>query len=147
VISRFSGKGEQFRVCESYRVLGNVYFFKGETEKAIDHLKTALEIASPFNWDDPLFWAHYSLVKVFLNEDRFGDAHAHIEHAKSHAVNDAYNLGRAVELQAQFWFMQRMFKEARSAASHAADVFERLGAMEDIKRCRSLFQNIERAER
>jgi hypothetical protein len=52
VIDRFSGKSEQDPVCDCYRLLGDIYRSKGEKEKAIDHFRTALEIASSFNWDD-----------------------------------------------------------------------------------------------
>lgn len=40
-----------------------------------------------------------------------------------------------------------MFEEARSTVSHAADVYERLGATKDIEDCRVLLRKIERAER
>jgi tetratricopeptide (TPR) repeat protein len=145
VIIRFSGKGEQFSVCECHRVLGDIYSSKGETEKATDHFNTALEIASPFNWHGPRFSTHYSLATLFFNGGRFDDAHTQIEHAKSHAVNDAYNLGRAVELQARFWYRQRKFREAMSAASNATDTYERLGATNDVEYCRVLLQEIEQA--
>ena len=120
---------------------------KGETEKAIDHFKTALEIASPFSWHDLLFWTYALLTELFIDNDRFDDAHTHIEHAESHAVNDAYNLGWVVQLQARFWYGQRRFEEARSAASHAVDVFEGLGAAEVAEDCRGLLQEIESTER
>ena len=145
MIDRFSGKDDQYQVCESHRVLGDIHSSKGETEKAIDHLKIALEIASPFNWHDALFWAHHSLAELFFDKGEFDDAHTHIEHAKSHAANDAYNLGRAVELQARFWHRQQKFREAMSAVLHAADVFESLGATEDIEDCRVLLREIEQA--
>jgi tetratricopeptide (TPR) repeat protein len=145
VIDHFSGKGEQFSVCQCYRALGAVCHSKGETEKAIDHLKTALRIASSFNWDTELFWIHRELARVFFNQGKFNDAHTHIEHAKSHSVNNAYLMGRATRQQALFWYRQRRFEEARSAASHAAEVFERLGATRDAKVCRGILQRLERA--
>ena len=146
VISRFSSKGEQFRVCECHRVLGHICRSKGETEEAIDHFKTALEIASSFNWHDPLFWTHKSLAEAFIYKGRFDDARSHIEHAKFHAINDAYRLGHVVEQQARFWYMQQEFEEARSAASHAADVYERFEATKDLERCRALLQSLKKAE-
>ena len=45
-----SNTGNQLKVCESHRVLDRIYRDKGETEKAISHLETALRIASSFNW-------------------------------------------------------------------------------------------------
>jgi tetratricopeptide (TPR) repeat protein len=119
VINRFSGKGEQYSVCETYRLLGDLCRSKGEREKATNHLKAALEIATPFNWHVQLLWIHHSLANLSFDKGRFDDAHSHMEHAKSHAVNDAYRLGRVVEQQAWFWYRQRKFEEARSAASHA----------------------------
>jgi tetratricopeptide (TPR) repeat protein len=145
VIDRFSGKGEELAVCDCYRALGEMYRSKGETEKAIDHLKTALGIASPFNWDGELFWIHHQLASVFASEGRLDEAQTHIEHAKSHTVNDAYLLGCASEDQARLWKKQRRFGEARSAASHAADVFERLGATNKAESCRALLRDIEQA--
>jgi tetratricopeptide (TPR) repeat protein len=55
-------KGEEFLVGQSHRILGNVYRFKGEREKAIRHLEVALEIASTFHWNNQLFGVHYSLA-------------------------------------------------------------------------------------
>ena len=143
VINRFSGKGEQYSVCGCYRVLGNIYHSKGEREQAIDHFKSALEIASSFNWHPQLLWIHYAIAQLVFDEGVFDCAHIHIEHAKSHAINNEYDLNRVVEQQAWFWFRQRKFGEARSAASHAADVYKRLGATQAVDRCRALLQNIE----
>jgi tetratricopeptide (TPR) repeat protein len=66
---------------------------KGEMEKAIHHYELALGIASPFNWHHDLFSVHYKLAGLFRDEGRFGEAQAHIEHAKSHATDSAFNLG------------------------------------------------------
>jgi len=65
--------GEQFLVCGSHIVLGKVYRSKGETEKTIHH------------------------------EGKLEDAQAHVECAKLHAVNNAYNSGLAVYIQAMIW--------------------------------------------
>ena len=143
VINNFPG--EQFQVCDCHRVLGNIRYSRGETEKAIDHFRTALKIASSFNWDIQLLWVHCDLAELFSNKDRFGDALVHIEHAKSHAVDNVYGLGRVMRLQAWFWYRQQKFKEARSAVSHAADIFKRLGATEGIEGCRALLEMIEQA--
>jgi tetratricopeptide (TPR) repeat protein len=145
VIDRFPGRGEQFEVCECHRVLGEVCESKGETEKAINYLKVALGIASSFNWDFQLLWIHFTLAQLFFNEDKFDDAHTHIERAKSHAVNNPYHLGRAVAQQAWFWYRQRKLEEARSAASDAVDIYERLGATKDVVDCRNFLQMVERA--
>jgi tetratricopeptide (TPR) repeat protein len=145
VIDHFSGKGEQALVCQCYRLLGVMCHSKGETEKAIDHLNTALRIASSFSWDGELFWIHRELARVFFSKSRFDNAHTHIKHAKSHAVHNAHCLGLAAEDQARFWYGEQRFEEAKSAASHAADVFEQLGATKNVELCRALLQDIEQA--
>jgi len=134
---------DQFTLCYCYLLLGRICRSKGETEKAIDHFEKALGIASSFNWDDSLFWIHYNLVGLFLDEDRFDDAHRSLERAKSHAVDDPYNLGCAIRLQASFWYRQGKLEEAKSEALRAAGVFERLGAAKTLERCRDLLQKIE----
>ena len=135
--------GDQFMVCQCHRVLGYICHSKGETENAIDHFGTALGIASSFNWDDQRFWNHYSLAKLFSDEDRFDDAHAQVERSKLFATNDAYYLGRAVELQARLWYKQRMLEEAKSAAEYTASVYEKLGAAWDLETCQRLLRQIE----
>jgi len=137
-------EGDQFPLCSCYRLLGEICHSKGETERAINHFEKALGIASSFNWDDHLFWIHYSLVELFLDEDRFDDAQAAIERAKPHTINDPYLLGRAMRLQARVWYRQRRFEEAKSEALRAAGVYERLGAARELKSCRDLLQRIEK---
>jgi len=141
-IDLLSGKGEQFNVCLCHRVLAGIYCSKGEKEKAISHLEAALGIASPFNWHNELFWSHYALAQSVFCQDRFDDAHAHVELAKSHAVNNAYKLGHAMVLQATFWCDQCRLEEAESEALHAVEVFEKLGATRDLEECRKLLQRI-----
>ena len=141
-ISLLPDEGEQFLVCQCYHLLGDIYYSKGEIEKAINHFKTALRFASSSNWHDEQFWNHYSLAKLFSKRGRLDNAHVHVEHAKSHAINDPYLLGRATQLQAQFWFTQSKFEEAKSGALCAADMFEKLGAVKELKSCRALLKDI-----
>jgi tetratricopeptide (TPR) repeat protein len=136
-------EGEQFQLCQGHRILGNIYKSKGDTEKAVYHFEVALEIASSLNMVDQLFWIHYALANLVFGQGRFDDAHAHIEHAKSHAINNAYHLGRAMELQADFWYRQRMLEKAKFEASRAADVYEKLGAAQDLGNCRELLRWID----
>ena len=133
-------EGKKFLVCRGHRVLGEIYDSKGNTERAIHHFEIAIEIAS---WDGQLFWVHFALADLFSREGRFDDAHVHIERAKSHAVNDAYKLARAMEEQARFWRDQYRFEKAKFEASHAADVYGELGATYDLGRCRELVQWID----
>jgi len=142
-IDLLSGKGEQFKVCLCHRVLGEIYRSKGENEKASSHFEVALGIASSFNWHDDLFWNHYNLAWLFFDQGRFDDAHAHVEHAKSHTVNDVYNLGQAIKLQATFWRDQHRLEEAKSGALRAVEVFEKLGAAKDVEECRELLREID----
>jgi len=97
-------KGEQFRVCQGYHFLGKICYSKGETEKAINHFETALGVASSLNWDNECFWNLYNLAKVFFDQGRFDEVHAHISRAKLYAVNHPYFLCRAMEQQARFWY-------------------------------------------
>ena len=145
VIDLLSDEGKQFPVCECYRVLGNIYHSQGKTEEAIEHFEAAIEIASAFNWDYQLFWNHYTLAEVFFGEDEFDDAHVHVERAKSHTNDDPYRLGRAMQLQTRFWYNQGMLEEAKSEALSAVDLFERLGATEELKVCKVTLRNIEEA--
>ena len=138
-----SDKGQQFLACECHCLLGCIYYPKGATEKAIGHFKTALEIASSFNWHDHLFWTNYYLARLFFGESRFNDAHTHVERSKSHAINDSYLLGRAMVLQAWFWYRECRFEEAKSEALRAADVFEGIGATKDVEECKNCLRDIE----
>jgi len=136
-------KGQQLRVCESHRALGIIYRSKGDTEKAIRHYEVALEIASPLDWPDTLFWLHYELADLLRDEDRFEEARAHIERAKSHTANSAYNLGRATELRASVWYGQHRLEGAKTEALHAVEIFDKLGAAQDVERCGELLRVVE----
>ena len=138
-------KGQEYRFCRAHRVLGDVYHSKGEGEKAIHHLETAIAIASPLNWADQLFWAYYTLAILFCSEDRLDDAQATVEQAKSCAANDIYDFGCAVLLQAGIWFRRCRLEDATSEALSALKIFENLGAEKDIENCRDLLRNIERS--
>ena len=48
-----------------------------------------------------------------------------------------------MELQAEVWYEQRTFGKVRSEASQAADIYEKLGAAQDLGRCRELLQRID----
>ena len=142
-ISLFSAKGNQFEVCQCSCVLGEICCSKGETEIAINHFGAALGIASSFDWHDQQFWILHSLASLFFNQGRSDDAHAYIEYAKSHVANDAYLLGRAMRLQAGFWYHQNRLEEAKSEALDALGVFEKLGAVIYKEDCRKLLQKID----
>ena len=136
-------EGNQFQVCQCHRILGNIRCSKDETEKAIENYKMALGIASASNWQDEQFWNHYSLAELFSRKNRFDDAHAQIEHAKSHGTNDAYTMGRAMELQAEMWCRERKFGEAKSEVLQAVAMYERIGSATDVEYCRAILRGIE----
>ena len=137
-------EGDQYQVCNSHRVLGEIYQSKGEIEKAIHHFEIALAIATHFNWSGSLFWANHRLARLFRGEGRFDDAQAHLEHAKSHAVDDTYNMACAMEEQAWLWYRQHKLEEARTEVLRVADVFDEIGAANDVEDCRELLRVIER---
>ena len=137
-------KGQEHMACQLHRLLGNIYCSGDEREKAIHHFRVALEIMSPFEWHDQLFWIHLSLAQLFLDEGTPEDVHAHIEQAKSFAGENSYYLGRTMELQALMWCHRWRPKEAKSEASRAFETFEKLGAAEDLERCRTILQGIEK---
>ena len=142
-INLFSEQGNQYQVCGSHRVLGDIYRSKGERDKAIHHFEAALEIASSFNWHFELIQVHCSLAWLSFDQDKFDDAHAHIERAKVHADNDPYSLGHMMLLQACFWYRRHQLEEAKSEVLRAVQVFEKLGAAEDLERCRGYLQELE----
>ena len=135
-------KGEEYMVCESHQILGRIYSDKAEREKSIRHFETALGIASSFNWNDQLFWTHYSLTLLFCKEGEFDNAHVQIEQAKSHAVDNAYKLARTVEMQAWVYFRQCRFEGATSECRRVLEIYEKLGNLCDAKRCRDLLQRL-----
>ena len=142
-IALLPDEGEQSIVCQCNHTLGSIYLSKDKTEAAITHFETALEIAASFDWHDQLFWNHCSLAELFFKQGRLSDAYNHIEHAKSHAINDIYLLGHALELQAGFLYHQNRLEEAKPVALHASVIFENSGAVVDAERCREIVQNIE----
>ena len=143
-IDLFSGEGERFLVCQCHYLLGLVYRSKGKVEEAVNHFEAALRIASSLNRPIELFLNHYSLAELFSYQHRFDDAHAHIEHAKSHVEHVPYLLGHATQLQAQLWRRQHNLEEAKSEALHAVEVFEKFGATKNVEDCRTLLRQIEK---
>ena len=140
-------KGEELRVCTTHRVLGEVYQSKGEAKKAVHHFEIALGIAYSLNVAEELFWVNYSLSWAFSEQSKFEDAQTHVDHAKSHAVNNTYLLTRAMDQQAWVWCGQRRFEDAKSEALRALDAFEKLGAARDGERTRRLLHWIEARRR
>ena len=146
-IKILSEKGKEYRVCGAHRTLGVIYHSKGEKEKAIHHFETALATASSFDWNGELFWIHHELARLFRDEDDFDNALVHIEQAKAYTVDDRYQLGRAILLQAQIYYRQNRLEDSASEALRALETFEGLGAQMDMEACRGLLQKIEQAKK
>ena len=133
-------KRDELRLCQLHHALGLIYRSKGEKAKAIHHFEAAINIASSIKSGNDLFWNHLSLANLFLDQDELDEADTHIERAKSYAVNDAYNMGRAMEAQAKIWAQQFRLEDAKVEVSRAVENFERLGATKDAERSRGLLQ-------
>jgi len=77
-------------------------------------------------------------------QGRFDDSCTHIEHSKSHVDNNAHSLGCIMHLQAEILYGQDRFDEAKSKVlHHTVETFVKLGAAQDLERCRKLLQHIE----
>jgi len=135
--------GNEYLVTTFNSYLGTIYTFKDEREKAIHHYETAIGIASSFGWHSELPVLHYSLAPLLSAYGRFDDANAHVEQAKLYAANTPYNLGVSMFMQAGVWQQQSKFEEAKPEALRAAEVFEKLGAEQDLERCRDLLRAID----
>ena len=139
------GQGQEFWVCISHRVLGGIYYSKGEREKSIHHHEVALRIASSSNWHNQQFRIHLSLAVLRYDKNEFDNAHSHIEQAKLHAVDNAYCVGVAMEMQARIWYHQHRLDGATTGALCALENFEKLGATKELGRCKTLLREIELA--
>ena len=144
-IKLFLDQGRELWVCKSHRLLGCIYQYKGEPGKAIDHFEAAIRIASPFDWHDELFWTHFALAVLFCDKNEFGNAQTHIERAKSHAIDNALQLGCATDQQASIWYHQGRLEEGKAELLRAIETFEKVGATADASRSRDNLREIERA--
>jgi tetratricopeptide (TPR) repeat protein len=142
-IHLFLEAGEQFEVCKTYRILGEICETKGETEKAVKHFEAAIEAGSSGKWPGQMVRGHFCLAKLFFKQGRLGDAYTHLQHVKSHIVNDEYSLARAMHLQAQIQYQGSQLDGAMSEAFSAANLLEKLGATTELKACKELLQKIQ----
>ena len=134
-------QGKKFLVCQGHRVLGDVYSAKREMKKAAHHFETGLGIATAIGSFIDLFWIHHSLAHMCSEQDEYDAAHHHIERAKSHA--NTKNLGRSMELHANIWCKQGIFENAELEASHAVDIYTKVGTTTDVERCQKLLKKID----
>ena len=137
-------KGQEILDCDLHRVLGYIHRSKGMGEEAIHDFERALSIASPFDWCGEIFWIHYDLAQSFGEGGKFDDAHAHLDLAKSHVVDDTYQLARGMHMRARILTLQDRLEDARVEASRALEIFEQFGAAKDVEACKSLLLEIER---
>jgi tetratricopeptide (TPR) repeat protein len=138
-------KGREYMVVSLQRILTKVSCSKHRKEKAFHHFNTAIGIASPRNWHDQLFWIHLDMALFFRDEREYDVANTQIERAKLHAIDDAYRLGRAMDLQAEVWYSQHKLKDAKSEALHALENLEKCGAAPDAECCRAHLRKVEKA--
>ena len=145
-INLITEKRQEYLLSILHQILGRAHRSRGEKEEAIHHFETALKIASPFNWHDLLFWTHYSLAGLFGDEGKLEDENTHIEQAKSHAVDGAlqYELGRAMQTQAEVWCRQLRLEDAKSEALNSLEIYGKIGAAEGVRSSRYLIENIQR---
>ena len=142
-ISLLPQKGQEYLVCRSHYVLGDIYRSRGERWQATCQYEVALEIATTFNWPHFLFGVHSSLANIFLDQDEVDDAQAHIEQAKSRALDNPYNFGRAVLLKAWIWYRQNRLHDAASGALRAQEIFKQLRILEELEVYQALLRLIE----
>ena len=136
-------RGEEFRVCQAHCVLGGISGSKREREKATYHYQTALGIATYFDWKDQLFWIRLALAKLFGNEGGFDDAHDYIQQARLYVESDSYHVGRAAIEQARIHYQRRELENTKSELLCALEIFERVGALQDVELCKALLREIE----
>ena len=146
-IDLIAEEDQEYLACRLHRVLGMIFDHEGDKKQAIHHFETILKLASPYNWRAALFWTHHSLAELFGGRGELEDANAHIERAKSHAIDGtlSYELARAMAIQVHIWHRQLRLEDAKSEALHSLEIFEKLGAAEDMRVGKSVLQNIEAA--
>ena len=138
-----SENGDQLKLCQGHKALGYVHRSKGNREKAIHHFEASLRIASLLDSHHDLSKTHLALASLYFEQDEFNDGHAHIEHAKSHSGNDMFILGCAFGISALGLSNQNRPEEAKSEASRALAVFEKLGAVDFVEETRRHLEKIE----
>ncbi|KAF9781688.1 hypothetical protein BJ322DRAFT_1023058 [Thelephora terrestris] len=136
---------DQFNICRSYGILGQIYGRKGEREKAVQNFEVALGIASRFEWHNTIFWIHHSMAQLFYSEDELDDAQSHITQTKLHMADDQYCLGNVMEMQGWIWYEQDRLEDAMSEALGAKVIYETLGAAKNLGNVTDLLRGIEEA--
>ena len=142
--SRAMGLSESpLLLYHSHALLGNIHEARGNAEKALHHFETSLQIASSLGSGSPLSETHLSLAHLYAGEGKLNDALTHVEHAKSHAGNDMFLLGRVIYTSAYVLHVQRRFEEAKSEALCVLAVAEELGVAHLVEMTGKLLEEIE----
>ena len=134
---------DRFQLCQCHKILGQIQQSRGDTENAIHHFEVSIRIASALNLHDDLSSIHLALANLYLGQDKFNFARAHVEHAKSHAENDMLLLGSAFLVGAHVLFNQKRFEEGKLEALRALAIFEKLGATGLMETTTELLREIE----
>ena len=142
-ITLLPGNSKQIIVFRCHFTLGRVCKQKGNHQKTIEHFREALKIATCRNWPAQAFFMHTHLVAEFADEGRFGDANAHLDRAKLHAVNIGGTLAQVIGMQAYIFFRQRRFGKAKSEGLRAAKAFEKVGNTLLAKSYREFYNSAE----
>jgi hypothetical protein len=69
--------------------------------------------------------------------------HTLTSNAKPYTANSAYSLGIVTMMEGFVWYRQHKFEEARSEVLRATEIYEKLGAADDVEKCREFLQDIE----
>ena len=121
------GKPTQSQAVNHHNILSHICHSRGDTEAAINHLKTALGTTPLLGSQDGQTAIFRRLLTLLIAEERFDDAQVQLERFKSKIVNDPRNLGLAMVIQGRVWFLQNKLEEARSELSCALDLYEKIG--------------------
>ena len=132
-----------FDLCQCHRVLGNIHRSKGNTEKAIYHVETSLQVASPLGMDSLLSESHVSLAHLYMDQNKFNEARTHITRAKLHSGDDMLQLGRVSYNYAWLLCKQHRYEEGKSELLCAIAIFEELGATDFVEKCRQGLEMVE----
>jgi len=137
-----SDNPSKYQLPEHHHILGHIYYSRGEAAAAIDHLKTALELATSFSLQRIQASVLCCLLRVLLEEGRLDDARAHLE--KSDAVNHIDGLYLAAVIQVCVWRQQSRVEEAESEIWRVIDMCQKIGVPADsVQYGKGFFREVE----
>ena len=73
------------------------------------------------------------MAVLVLDGGRFNDGRDHVGRAMSYAVGYVYSLSSAMMLRAVLWHKQHRPEEARFEVLCTVEIFEKLGATQDVE--------------